>query len=225
MSNGLQKINKKSPQIVRQKPHVCSHFFSRRLRFQQMRFASPNPTVCVRSCYLMVCQHHILAENLSYDLSIRGQNEVLFPVSMWYRWLSICLCQCNDNSLIELPVDLGLLKNLEHLKLDNNRISVLPVSLSSMTKLQTISFSANPLVNIPADFPARAGDVRQYLGSLQEDPVKISTVKLVVVGQESVGKTSLLKAIKRSSWILPQRFGLSKKAFKNVRYLVTYICL
>jgi len=107
---------------------------------------------------------------------------------------------------VELPVDIGLMTSLEHLRVNNNRLLQLPVSVSALSRLRRITFTGNPLINIPSDFPERATDVRQYLSSLQEDPVPNNTVKLVVVGQEAVGKTSLLKAIKRTFWIIPHRY-------------------
>ena len=107
--------------------------------------------------------------------------------------------------LVELPVDIGLLTSLEDLRVHNNKLTQLPVSVAALSRLRRISFSGNPLINIPSDFPERAADVRQYLSSLQDDPVVNSTVKLVVVGQEAVGKTSLVKAIKRTFWLLPHR--------------------
>lgn len=106
---------------------------------------------------------------------------------------------------MELPVDIGLLTSLEDLRVNNNKLSQLPVSVSALSRLRRITFAGNPLVNIPGDFPERAADVRQYLSSLQEDPLPNNTLKLVVVGQEGVGKTSLLKAIKRTFWIIPHR--------------------
>jgi len=111
---------------------------------------------------------------------------------------------------VELPVDIGLMTSLEHLRVNNNRLSQLPVSVSALSRLRRITFTGNPLINIPSDFPERATDVRQYLSSLQEDPVPNNTVKLVVVGQEAVGKTSLLKAIKRTFWIIPHRYSTSR---------------
>ena len=108
---------------------------------------------------------------------------------------------------MELLVDIGLLTSLEELRVNNNKLSQLPVSVSALSRLRRISFCANPFINIPADFPERAADVRQYLSSLQEDPVPNCTIKLVVVGQEGVGKTSLLKAIKRTFWIIPHRYS------------------
>jgi len=119
--------------------------------------------------------------------------------------LLYCCVKCNDNNLVELPVDIGLIVCLEELRAHNNRLSQLPVSISALSRLRRVSFSGNPLTNIPVDFPERASDVRLYLESLQEDPVANKTVKLVVVGQEGVGKTCLLKALRRTSWLLPAR--------------------
>lgn len=112
--------------------------------------------------------------------------------------------QCNNNQILDLPVDIGLLRDLEDLILHNNNISILPLSVASLPALRRITFHSNPLQNIPVDFPERAGEVRSYLQTLQDDPVPNRTVKLVLVGQEGVGKSSLLKAIKRTFWMLPK---------------------
>ena len=98
----------------------------------------------------------------------------------------------DNNWLIELPFDIGLLTSLDDLKVDNNKLSQLPLSIAALARLTGISFHSNPLLNIPVDFAGRAAEVREYLGSLQQDPVPNKTVKLVIVGQEGVGKTSLL---------------------------------
>ncbi len=119
-----------------------------------------------------------------------------------------CMClrelEFHNNGLIELPMNVGLLSKLEVLTLHNNKLSVLPLSISSLSKLRTISFHSNPLQNIPVDFPQRPDDVRQYLQAVEQDPVPNTTVKLVLVGQEGVGKTTLLGALKRTFWVLPK---------------------
>ena len=111
---------------------------------------------------------------------------------------------CDHNQLTELPLDLGLLSVLEDLTLHNNKISQLPLSVAAMTHLSMLTFRSNPLQNIPGDFPERPTDVREYLNSLQEDPIPNNTIKLVLVGQEGVGKTTLLKALKRTFWAIPR---------------------
>ena len=114
-----------------------------------------------------------------------------------------CL-EVNTNELTELPIDLGLLLNLQELVLDNNKLSQLPLSISALVRLKHITFHHNPLTNIPTDFPEEPLQVKEYLQSLQEDPVPNKMVKLVLVGQEGVGKTTLLKALKRSMWMIPR---------------------
>ncbi len=120
------------------------------------------------------------------------------------RCTSLRCLELNTNELTELPVDLGLLINMEELVLDNNKLSQLPLSISAMVRLKRLTFHHNPLTNIPSDFTEKPQQVREYLYSLQADPVPNKTVKLVLVGQEGVGKTTLLKALKRSMWLLPR---------------------
>ena len=112
--------------------------------------------------------------------------------------------QCDHNGIVELPVDIGLLSNMEELIVNNNKLSHLPLSVSSLKCLKKLAFHTNPLQNIPGDFPERASEVRRYMMALQDDPVPNKMVKLVLVGQEGVGKTTLLKALKRTFWLLPR---------------------
>ena len=112
--------------------------------------------------------------------------------------------QVDHNDLQSLPVDIGLLTHLEELVVSTNKLGQLPLSISSLEKLQIIEFHSNPLTNIPRDFPERTTEVREYLRSLQDDPVANKVVKLVLVGQEGVGKTTLLTALRRTLWFLPK---------------------
>ena len=105
--------------------------------------------------------------------------------------------QCNHNGLLELPIDIGLLRELEELIVHNNKVAQLPLSVSTLSKLKRISFHSNPLHNIPVDFPERAAEVREYLSSLQDDPVPNRTVKLVLVGQEGVGKNNAAEGLEK----------------------------
>ncbi len=136
---------------------------------------------------------------------IEASNNFLRRISSHFvRCTALKSIEFNTNELTEVPVDLGLLLNLEELILDNNKLSQLPLSISALVRLKHITFHHNPLTNIPTDFPEKPQQVREYLHSLQKDPVANKMVKLVLVGQEGVGKTTLLKALKRSMWFLPR---------------------
>lgn len=126
------------------------------------------------------------------------------------RCASLRALECNHNGLLDLPMDIGLLSDLEELIVNNNKLSQLPVSVSTLAKLRKVCFHNNPLQNIPPDFPERADEVREYLKCLQDDPISNRTVKLVLVGQEGVGKTTLLKALKRTFWAIPRTPSTTK---------------
>ncbi len=147
-------------------------------------------------------------------------NEIRRVSSHIVTCTSLKCLELNHNELIELPIDIGLLQELQELIVDTNKLSNLPLSISALTKLRHIAFHHNPLTNIPNDFPERPNEVREYLKSLQEDPVENKMVKLVLVGQEGVGKTTLLKALKRSMWILPRAPSTTKTEGIEIKNIV-----
>ena len=130
------------------------------------------------------------------------------------------LLQLNHNELQTLPVDIGLCAKMEDLLVQNNKLSTLPLSISALRNLKRIKFGYNPLTNIPVDFPERAAEVREYLTALRDDPTSNKTVKLVLVGQEGVGKTTLLRAIKRTMWLLPHSPNTQKTEGVEVKDIV-----
>ena len=152
---------------------------------------------------------------------IEASNNYLRRISTYIvKCTSLKCMEINTNELTELPVDLGLLLNLQELVLDNNKLSQLPLSISALARLKHITFHHNPLTNIPTDFPEQSQQVREYLKSLQEDPVPNKMVKLVLVGQEGVGKTTLLKALKRSMWLIPRKPSTPKTEGIDVKDIV-----
>lgn len=91
------------------------------------------------------------------------------------------------------------LLSLEQLNLSNNNLSSLPSSLLHMPRLEKIRLEGNPLTAIP-DHVIRAGatwvKVKEYLELLHKRATNWSQFKLLVTGQENVGKTTLLRALK-----------------------------
>ena len=128
--------------------------------------------------------------------------------------------KCDHNELVELPVDMGIFTELEELSISRNKISNMPSSIATLQKLKLVSFRLNPLLNVPPDFPEEATVLREYLRYLQEDPVPNKSIKLVLVGQEGVGKSTLLKAIKRTFWFVPNKANTKKTNGIEVRDIV-----
>lgn len=100
------------------------------------------------------------------------------------------------NLLDTLPASIGNLSSLTRLTLRNNKLTTLPESLGKLTRLARLSLEGNTLSNIePEIIAAGTAAIISYLHASQDETVPQWTSKLVVVGDSSAGKTSLIKAL------------------------------
>lgn len=104
----------------------------------------------------------------------------------------------NNNQLTALPVEMGRLFNLKTLMLQNNNIHKLPLVMANLTNLTTLELSGNPLVEPPMEVLTGGLDaMRSWMSDQLRSGERSFRMKLMFVGQENVGKTSLVRAIKR----------------------------
>lgn len=93
-------------------------------------------------------------------------------------------------------------KNVRSLDLSDNDINTLPTWLADF-KLESLRLNGNPLQSIPAEvLDARhesdlIRSLQTYLQLLKNSTMGWSRIKLMLVGRECVGKTSLLKSFSR----------------------------
>ncbi|KAM9963378.1 hypothetical protein ACTFIW_006606 [Dictyostelium discoideum] len=137
-----------------------------------------------------------------------------------------------------VPPILGMLVHLTHLDLSGNCISVLPPELANLTELVRLDLSFNILTTLPLYIVSYKRlehlDLQGTLDTLVSPPRRIAEtgklidiqryfhdlfqgepsyrVKLMIVGQENVGKTSLVKCLK-----------MKKKFSKNSDHLGTNV--
>lgn len=107
-----------------------------------------------------------------------------------------------DNNKIEvLPFNLFILENLKVLHLQNNNLRKLPSTLISMKNLKEIKIHNNPkLVDIPKVVLKESVDVlKAYLEENRLRGEECYRTKLLIVGQENVGKTSLLRCLAKEA--------------------------
>ena len=107
----------------------------------------------------------------------------------------------SSNSLSNLPPEIGQLTNLSSLNLRLNSLSNLPPEIGQLTNLEYLDLSSNSL-DIPPEILRRrfeAAKIINYYLSLQVNQKKpLHEAKMLLVGQGSVGKTSLVNRLIRN---------------------------
>ncbi len=111
-----------------------------------------------------------------------------------------------NNQLTSLPPQIASLTQLKRLTLGNNKLATLPPELAQLPKLEQLYLHNNDALRIPPEVlgkksiergtPARPAEILEYyFRSIREISRPLLEAKILVVGQGSVGKTSLVKRL------------------------------
>ncbi len=101
-----------------------------------------------------------------------------------------------NNQLISLPPEICQLKNLSELYLSDNQLASLPQEICILIQLKCFVILNNPLISPPPEIAMQGIEaMHQYFTSLQEADQPLNEVKLLLVGDGAVGKTSLVKQL------------------------------
>jgi small GTP-binding protein len=135
-----------------------------------------------------------LLVNLIY-LDLRNNQLTALPSELFklanLTWLDLGL-----NRLITLPPEIGQLTNLTWLDLGDNRLTTLPLEICQFTKLERLWLDDNPLTTPPPEIVEQGIDaIRRYLVELEKSNRPLNEVKILLVGEGSAGKTSLVKQL------------------------------
>jgi internalin A len=102
------------------------------------------------------------------------------------------------NLLTKLPDEIEKLRALQRLWLNSNKIASLPRGISKLTYLITLDLTRNPLP-IPPEILSKVSNPKAilvyYFGLEKLNRKKINQSKLLILGEGSVGKTSLVQQI------------------------------
>ena len=110
----------------------------------------------------------------------------------------------SNNQITQIPEAIGQLSNLTQLDLRNNQIEKIPEGLETLPKLEKLDLRGNPLPISPEilgpanrnEDPGTPAAIFNYLRQLRSGEVRpLNEAKVLLVGQGSVGKTSLINRL------------------------------
>ncbi|MDB9465450.1 COR domain-containing protein [Dolichospermum circinale] len=112
-----------------------------------------------------------------------------------------------NNQLTTLPEAIAQLSNLRELYLSYNQLTTLPEAIKQLSQLEKLDLRGNQL-NIPAeilgsswDSLGKPSEILTYYFSLQtEEQQPLNEAKVLLVGQGTVGKTSLVKRLIKNTF-------------------------
>jgi internalin A len=132
---------------------------------------------------------------------------------------NLTLLDLNYNQITHIPEAIGQLSNLTLLDLENNQIEKIPECLEILPKLEKLNLRGNPLPISPEvlgspkrrEYPDILA-IFNYLRQLRSGEVlPLNEAKVLLVGQGSVGKTSLINRLTHNQYNPnePQTDGLN----------------
>ncbi|MFN6436523.1 MAG: COR domain-containing protein [Nostoc sp. DedSLP01] len=137
------------------------------------------------------------------ELKLSNSRLETLPVETW-ELTNLTLLDLRDGRIKMLPDGIEQLFELSRLNLRNNLLDTLPKEIWQLTKLKRLDLRGNKLPIPPeilgaADLrrnPGNPSTILNYFFQLQKEQKKpLNEAKMLLVGQGSVGKTSLVKRL------------------------------
>jgi serine/threonine protein kinase/GTPase SAR1 family protein len=118
----------------------------------------------------------------------------------------------NGNAISELPDDIAELSALTQLSIRDNKLDyTLPTTLAHIKNLQQLNIAGNLLQALPQRAATPLEELKQYLENAEQNGVAWRHVKVLLLGEEGAGKTSLVRALRefgrKPRTFLPKIFG------------------
>eukprot|EP00794_Sanderia_malayensis_P005393 gene5393-6066_t len=110
-------------------------------------------------------------------------------------WSTVCRLSLANNNLEQLPNEIGLLVSLVYLNISHNKITTIPEDLGRLRNLSDFPRDGLSLDLHPSIAKGTAREICTFLYSTMKHAMHYVRMKLMVVGAESKGKTTLLRTL------------------------------
>lgn len=154
-------------------------------------------------------------------LILNGNQLTVLPSEIG-KLVNLTSLYLGNNELTELPPEISKLVNLENLQIHNNQLTKLPPEFSKLVNLESLFAHSNQLTKLPPEFDKLVNltglylvnnplpippEILQLTGKPSEiinyylqhlattQKKSLNEVKMLIVGQGGVGKTSLIKRL------------------------------
>ncbi|NER78030.1 MAG: GTP-binding protein [Leptolyngbya sp. SIO1D8] len=182
----------------------------------------------LQSLYLRNNQITTIPDALAQCSSLRSldlsDNQITTIPDALAQCSSLQSLYLSDNQITTIPDALVQCSSLRSLNLRDNQITTIPEALGTLPQLQHLDLRRNPLPISPEilgppelhEPPGKVSAIFNYLRQLHSGKVKpLNEAKLLLVGQGSVGKTSLVQRLLRDRFNSrePQTDGLNVESW------------
>jgi len=130
------------------------------------------------------------------SLGLRSNNLATLPSEIGHL-TNLTSLTLGGNQLTTVPPEIGQLTNLRELDLGDNQLTMLPLGLRHLTRLERLNLYGNPLplpLELLGDW-RNPGNPRAILDTYFQASRPLREAKLLLVGEGSVGKTSLVERL------------------------------
>ncbi|XP_042874450.1 leucine-rich repeat serine/threonine-protein kinase 1-like isoform X4 [Penaeus japonicus] len=187
-----------SPMGVSPTPGLCIH--RRHIRLESLRTLILADNSLTRlNLYLDDNEFSVVTEVDENEASpVRSSA----PRKSWLLFPNLSMLDVSNNLLRELPTTLHELTNLSVLNISGNSdITELPPEMGLLSRLWNLNTRAcslqEPLKSMIDSKKYKTMDVIGYLKSILEDARPYARMKLMIVGVQGIGKTSLLEQLRQ----------------------------
>ncbi|QLE57703.1 leucine-rich repeat domain-containing protein [Nostoc sp. TCL26-01] len=132
-----------------------------------------------------------------------GNNQITQIPEAIAKLTNLTQLDLSYNQITQIPEAIAKLTNLTQLDLGGNQITQIPEAIAKLTNLTQLDLGGNQITNIPLEIlnSRNTKKILNYLRQISKSETRpLHEAKLLLIGQGSVGKTSLIERLIRNEY-------------------------